>query len=138
MSTKIPLASTHPGRTALLHPVTSCCLGEILSFPSWTIIEFQSNRITSEMTGNRLKPYLVTISSRIFAVTLFILALPLTIAAMLIMLVTGTAAMAFLRHRLRTLHRDHSANGGSGDLHYSNDDNNQKPPIEGSYSVVDK
>ena len=90
------------------------------------------------MSGNSIKSLMVRILSPIFALAVFILMLPLTAAAVIVMLFTGIVAIAVLRYRLRRTSIDP---GGYSNIRTTTKDaqhREQKPPIEGSYSVIDK
>lgn len=87
---------------------------------------------------DNIKFYVTKGLSTIAAVAIFIVMLPLAIGAMLMMLFAGMATLATLRHHVRKA-------GTSGGLHKNVDhpaqnkyNNLQKPPIEGSYTVIDE
>lgn len=87
---------------------------------------------------NRIKSVLARIISAAVAVTVFILTIPLTIAAMIMMLFTGAVAMVVMRNRLRKMHIDTAQYSDTVFSTAKPEKARRKPPIEGSYSVVDK
>lgn len=67
----------------------------------------------------------------------FILTLPLVVAASFIMMVAGMIALANIRHRLREVADEMSGQSGTpGDEKDDKKNSRHKPPIEGSYKVV--
>ncbi len=86
----------------------------------------------------RIKSYLVKIVSAVFAASVFIITLPLTFAAMIMMLFASMVAVIVVRNRLRKLHIDNIRYPETYAAKETTEYNQQKPPIEGSYAVVDK
>ncbi len=76
--------------------------------------------------------------SSVAAIAMFVVMLPVTIGLMLIMVVAGAATLATVRHRLRKAgvnvdwQSDNNANAEQTANHMD------KPPIEGSYTVIQK
>ena len=68
------------------------------------------------------------------SVAVFILMLPLTLAAMLLMMIAGFIALLNIRSRLKSMSAESSwQSADSGDLR---SEKHVRPPIEGSYTVV--
>ena len=85
-----------------------------------------------------IKQLMVRGMSTLAAIMMFVIMLPVTIGLMLIMLVTGAAAVATLRHRLRKAGVNvgwQNESSGSGS---QSAESFEKPPIEGSYTVIQK
>jgi len=73
---------------------------------------------------NRIKQLAARGLTPIAALTMFIIMLPLTLALTMFMVVGGASLLAFMRYRLRKMGID------------SQQDYAEKPPIEGSCTVV--
>ncbi len=85
---------------------------------------------------DNIKFYVAKGLSAIAAAAVFIVMLPLAIGAMLMMLFAGMAAVATLRHRVRKAHSSGVLPENSVRPAKQNDDLQQRPPIEGSYTVI--
>ena len=73
----------------------------------------------------------------ITAVVVFAVMLPLTLGMLLLMLLVGIATRASLRGQLRKQNTDADRHSSVRQSTPAAANKNQKPPIEGSYTVVD-
>jgi len=90
------------------------------------------------MLPESIKVFLTRTLSSIFAISLFIIMLPLTIAIAAIMLLTGLVTMATLRYQWRKRIENMNSNTETVTTKPHSNESVQKPPIEGSYTVIDK
>ncbi len=85
-----------------------------------------------------MKRYGAGALSSIAAVVVFLVMLPLTLAMILFMLITGVVTMAALRHRLRKDGAKSAWSVTAGANEYKVNQQARNDPIEGSYTVVEK
>lgn len=83
---------------------------------------------------NKIKHYVARGASSLIGTAVFIFMLPLTLSMMLLVLLLGVAAKATLANRLRKSGVDVNNIYSQAQKKASG----QKPPIEGSYTIVDK
>lgn len=82
-----------------------------------------------------IKHYALRGLSAVGALAMFVIMLPLTLAAMLIMTLAGIIALANIRHRLREAQQQAQWQTVD-DVSSAKQTASVKPPIEGSYTVV--
>lgn len=87
---------------------------------------------------NNIKNYVGKGASFVAAAVMFVVMLPITFGVMLVMVFAGMITLATVRHRMRKA--GVSVNWpASSDRHGSESaQDNQREPIEGSYTVVQK
>lgn len=76
--------------------------------------------------------------SGLAAFAFLLITLPLTLGMMLLVLIGGVLTMATLRHRMNSTGYTGPARRGQPHSETSQSDSPLKPPIEGSYTVIDK
>jgi len=90
------------------------------------------------MLPESIKIFLTKALSSVIAISLFIIMLPLTIGISVLMLFTGLITFATLRYQLRKRVTNTNNNSETQATKSQTKDAVQKPPIEGSYTVIDK
>ena len=88
--------------------------------------------------SDTIKLFIARGMSSIAAIAMFVIMLPVTIGLMLIMLVAGAATLATVRHRLRKAGVNVGWQSANDAKEQQTANNLDKPPIEGSYTVIQK
>jgi len=85
---------------------------------------------------NNVKLYATRTISSITSLGLFIVMLPIVLGAMLIMVFASIGTLTALRHHLRNGGADTARNYNNESFAKPTEENFERPPIEGSYTVT--